>query len=115
MVSTRDAAGRTTSYLWCDCGSLASIMDPNGNTTSWDRDEQGRVIRERRADGEEFEYTYETASSRLAEMTDAQGQITRYAYNLDDTLQSVSYPNATIATPTVSYTYDDRLQPARAR
>jgi YD repeat-containing protein len=76
--------------------------DPNGNTTSWDRDEQGRVIRERRADGEEFDYTYETTSSRLEEMTDALGQITRYEYNLDDTLAEVSYPNATI-TPTVSY------------
>jgi hypothetical protein len=36
-------------------------------------------------------------------VTDAAG---RYEYNIDDTLQSVSYPNATIPTPTVGYVYD---------
>jgi RHS repeat-associated protein len=106
VVGTRDAAGRSTSYLWCDCGSLSAIVDPNGNTTSWDRDEQGRVIRERRTDGAFFEYTYEATTSRLKETKDALGQITQYAYNIDDTLSQVSYPNATITTPSVSYLYD---------
>jgi len=59
------------------------------------------------------EGTYEAASSRLEETKDAEGQITAYAYNLDDTLAEVSYPNAAVATPSVGFTYDtvyNRLQ-----
>ena len=105
-VADPERGGPRASYLWCDCGSLSAIVDPNGNTTSWDRDAQGRVIREKRNDASFFEYTYESATSRLKETKDAEGQITQYAYNLDDTLAQVGYPNATITTPTVTFAYD---------
>jgi YD repeat-containing protein len=42
----------------------------------------------------------------LKSVIDPKLQVTTYAYNLDDTLQQESYTNATIATPSVSYTYD---------
>ena len=51
-------------------------------------------------------YTYENTTSRLQTVTDAQGQSTNYTYFVDNNLQQVSYTNAVVATPSVSYTYD---------
>src|SRR5437899_11248181 len=39
-------------------------------------------------------------------MTDAKNQTTRYAYFVDDNLQQVSYSNAVVTTPSVTFTYD---------
>src|SRR5690606_11245456 len=50
-TATQDPAGRTISQVWCDCGSLEALIDANGNRTTWERDVQGRVTREVRADG----------------------------------------------------------------
>ncbi len=102
----RDAEGRTVNYQWCDCGALEAIVDDNGNATTWVRDAQGRVTSEVRADGAIFSYDYEDATSRLESTTDANGQTTRYAYNLDNTIAEISYEDAVVPTPSVSYTYD---------
>jgi YD repeat-containing protein len=45
---------------WCGCGSLEALVDANGNRTSWERDVQGRVTREVRANGSDTDYVYET-------------------------------------------------------
>jgi RHS repeat-associated protein len=39
-------------------------------------------------------------------MIDAKNQTTAYNYNVDNTLQQISYSNAVVDTPPVSYTYD---------
>jgi RHS repeat-associated protein len=105
-TATRDPLGRTVTQEWCGCGALEAIVDPNGNRTSWERDSQSRVTREVRANGSATSYVYETTTSRLKQRTDAKGQHTTYQYFLDGALKQVSYPNAAIATPTVSFTYD---------
>ena len=51
LISKRDPLGRTTTFTWCSCGSVDSLTDGEGHTTRWERDVQGRVIREIRADG----------------------------------------------------------------
>jgi YD repeat-containing protein len=51
-------------------------------------------------------YVYENTTDRLKTVTDPKGQITTSTYNLDDTLASVVFTNASIATPSVSYAYD---------
>jgi YD repeat-containing protein len=38
-----DPLGRKTQYVWCTCGSLTSLTDPNGHITTWQHDLQGRV------------------------------------------------------------------------
>jgi RHS repeat-associated protein len=106
VVATRDRAGRTTTQQWCACGSLDKLVDPKGNATAWDRDVQGRVAKETRADGAFWETIYETTTSRVKKVKDAKVQETQYTYFLDDKVQQVSYPNVQIATPSVSYTYD---------
>lgn len=75
--------------------------------TRWERDVQGRVTREVRADGvTATSYTYEATTSRLKTVTDPKGQVTTYSYALDDQLTDLGFTNAEIPTPSVSYTYD---------
>ena len=105
-TSVTDMLEHTTYYNWCSCGSLAGITDPLGHTTGWKHDIQGRVIEKDYPDGSAVHYTYEYTTSRLKQMTDAMGQSTAYNYYLDNDLQQVSYSNAVVATPSVTYTYD---------
>jgi RHS repeat-associated protein len=112
LMATRDPVGRTVTQQWCTCGSLDQIIDADRHATTWERDVQARVTREVRADGTTAtQYAYESTANRLKTATDPKGQVTTYTYNLDDSLQRVAYTTASIATPSVSYTYD----PAYAR
>ena len=105
-IATRDPAGRTISQVWCDCGALDALVDANGNRTRWERDVQGRVTREIRADNTTATlYTYDLAG-RLKTITDPKDQVTTHSYNLDDSLSGTAYTDEEIETPDVSYTYD---------
>lgn len=106
LVQTQDPLGRVTRYEWCQCGVMTGLVDPMGRPTLWDYDVQSRPSAKHYVDGLTVSYVYENTTSRLHSRLDEQAQQTVYQYNLDDTLASVSYPNAVIPTPTVSYTYD---------
>jgi len=106
VVATQDPLNGISTYDWCGCGSLDAITDVNGNTTSWIRDIQGRVINKVFPDQTRTLYTYENATSRLASHVDAKGQASNYEYFTDNNLKRSSYTNAQITTPSVSYTYD---------
>jgi RHS repeat-associated protein len=105
-TATRDPAGRTVSQVWCDCGAMEALVDANGHRTAWERDVQGRVTREVRADTTtDTLYTYDLAG-RLKTITDPKDQVTTHSYNLDDSLSGTAYTDEEIETPNVSYTYD---------
>jgi YD repeat-containing protein len=107
LTSRRDALGRTVTLQWCVCGSLDALTDAKGQKTSWDRDLEGRITREIRPDGlASVVNAYAPKSGRLQSTTDAKRQVTTYTYNLDNSVQSVVYTNAQIATPSVNFTYD---------
>jgi RHS repeat-associated protein len=107
VVATRDPLGRAIQQQWCNCGSLDALIDGKGQKTSWERDLQGRITREVRADGvTATNYAYEPMRGRLRTVTDPKMQVTTSTYNVDDTLHQTAYTNATIATPSVSYTYE---------
>jgi RHS repeat-associated protein len=106
LTSVRDPLGRVVTQEWCTCGSLEALVDANGNRTKWDRDIQGRVTAEVRANGATTQYLYEATTSRLKRVTDAKDQKTGYAYNPDNTVQQLTYTDAVIATPSVAFTYD---------
>ena len=107
LIATRDPLGRVIGQEWCACGSLNALVDAKGNRTRWERDLQGRVTREVRADEvTAILYTYASASGRLATTTDPKGQVTTYTYAVDNALLSTVYTNSQIATPAVTYTYD---------
>jgi RHS repeat-associated protein len=105
-TSLRDALGRTTTQEWCTCGSMDKVIDASNHATSWDRDLQGRVTTETKADGSVASFSYETTTSRLKTRTDAKGQVTTYSYTTDNALAQKAYTNAAITTPMVSFTYD---------
>lgn len=108
LLSTTDPQGRTTSYTWCTCGGLATLTDASNHTTTWGLDIQGRVTSKTYADSSVISYAYETNESRLHTMTDANGSVATYSYNVDNTLNTVSYAPGTgiAATPGVGFTYD---------
>ena len=105
-IATRDPAGRTISQVWCDCGAMEALVDANGNRTRWERDVQGRVTREIRADNTtDTHYTYDLAG-RLKTITDPKEQVTTHSYNFDDSVSGTGFTDEVIATPDISYTYD---------
>ncbi len=106
LVAQTDPANRTLRYQWCRCGKLRYLFDAMGRATHWDLDIQGRPKAKIYADGSRYLYEYERATSRLKRRTDAKGQFTDYQWTADDQIARISYPNAEIATPTCTYTYD---------
>ncbi len=110
VVALRDPAGRTTTYVWCNCGSLEAIRDGNGNTTTWQQDAQGRVTQETRADATFKTFVYENTTSRLKSVTDARNQTKTYGYAIDNRLTSTTYSVA--ATPNVTFSYMDPDNPS---
>ena len=76
-VATRDAAGRTVQQQFCNnCdSSIETLVDANGNATTWERDLQGRVTEEIRANGAKYLYSYENTTSRLKSVTDPKGNV----------------------------------------
>jgi RHS repeat-associated protein len=101
-----DPLGRITLLDWCHCGALRSLTDPMGRMTLWITDVQGRRIAKQFPDGTQVRYLYESRASRVRQVIDEQQQATFYTYNRDDSLKSIGYGNAAIATPSVSFTYD---------
>jgi RHS repeat-associated protein len=106
LTKVTDPLHRVTLLDWCNCGALKSLTDPMGRTTSWTTDVQGRRTAKTYPDGTEVRYFYENTLSRLRQVIDEKQQTTFYTYNRDDSLKSVAYGNAAVATPSVSFTYD---------
>ncbi|MBX7223798.1 MAG: hypothetical protein K1Y36_28040 [Blastocatellia bacterium] len=106
VISVTDPQQRTTQFTWCLCGQLATMTDARNQTTTWERDTQGRVTRKILHGGSTTTYGYEQLTSRLGRMIDAKSQNTDYSYNVDNTLRQTAYTNTTVATPTVSFLYD---------
>jgi len=106
LTSVQDPAGRQIQLEWCKCGGLVGLTDPLGQKTTWKRDLNRRVIAKVLADGAQTRYVYERTTSRLKQTIDAKGQTTSYDYYIDDLRKQVSFANAQVPTPSVSFTYD---------
>jgi RHS repeat-associated protein len=106
LTAAEDPLGRITRYNWCGCGTLGSITDALGRTTSWIRDFQGRITAKVYPDGSQMRFDYDTATGWLKSIRDEQNQITRFDYNLDGTLRQRRYFNSLIPTADVKFTFD---------
>ncbi len=104
-----DPLGRKTQYVWCTCGSLLTLMDPLGHSTSWQHDLQGRTTQKALQDSSSTNYAYESWSSRLLSSTDARGQIKSYFYNADNTPYQTNYSGAVNATAPVTFIWDQNF------
>lgn len=105
LTAVRDPLSRVIRQEWCGCGQLLALVDGNGHRTSWTRDARGRVTAEVRADSATTAYAYDL-TGRLLTVTDPDEQVTTYSYAADDRVTNVAYTNATVATPSVSFTAD---------
>jgi RHS repeat-associated protein len=105
-IAVQDPLNRVTRFEYCGCGAMSGLIDPMGRRTSWEYDVEGRKVAKQYADGSRVLYSYENTTSRLHSRFDEKGQETDYQYYIDNDLESVNYPNATVSTPTVTYTYD---------
>jgi RHS repeat-associated protein len=103
LESVLDAENRLTSFGWCGCGSMATMTDARGKTTTWTRDLQGRVTAKVLHDGSETAFEYEATAGRLWKVTDNQNRVTEISYNVDDTIAEIDYPGTTLD---VTFTYD---------
>jgi RHS repeat-associated protein len=106
LVQTQDPLGRITYYQWCSCGAVSSLTDPMGRVTTWRYDLENRPIAKQYADGSMITQVYENSTSRPLCKYDEEGQQTLYSYYPDNNVRSISFPNAIIPTPTVTFTYD---------
>jgi RHS repeat-associated protein len=106
LTKKTDPLGRITLFEWCRCGSLKSLTDAMGRTTSWVTDVEGRKTAKQYGDGSQVQYLYENSTSRLLQIIDENQQSTSYAYNLDNSLNLISYNNTANPTPNVGFTYD---------
>ena len=106
LTAVSDALANKTHVGYYGNGQLRTLTDAKGNTTSWERDLQGRVTAKRFADGREIAYGYELTTSRLKSVTDSLGQVKAYSYTVDDRLASIDYANAVNPTPSVAFVYD---------
>lgn len=106
LISTQDPLGRITRFDWCKCGLLESTTDPVGRTTSQTYDLESRPVSKTYTDGSSQTYNYDSSASRLFQVVDPSGEQVLFEYNADNSIKSVSHPNATNPTPTVTFTYD---------
>jgi YD repeat-containing protein len=136
VTKTTDALGRELRYAYCTCGAVGSmtVVRPDASasqTTTWDRDPNGRVIAKTLPDGTRTTVAYDAATGQVASTTDARGVTTRWRYALDGQVLQVNYqlpppvaaqtatapraktqsaPNASsqkrLVTPAVRYEYD---------
>jgi RHS repeat-associated protein len=103
-ASTYDANRRLASVT-----SPGSSAAPNGLVTSFSYDPNGRLLRtQRSANGTVLTTTSATytLTGQRATATDARGNVTSYAYDSLDRLQSVTQPVAPGASRVTRYAYD---------
>ena len=106
LTSETDPLNRAILYEWCTCGQMVKLTDPKGNVTQWHHDLQGRVTQKQFADGTAILSSYGAARGLLSSVTDPKGQIKSFAYDKDNSLLGVSYSNAAVATPPVTWQWD---------
>ena len=106
LIEKTDAAGHSTDYSWCLCGHLGGFTDANGHGTTLWHDIEGRLVKRTYADGSFEVRTYEPDTNWVQTVTDAKGQTKVYNYNADGSLSGAEYLDDTIATPSVSFSYD---------
>jgi RHS repeat-associated protein len=126
-IKVTDAAGRTQTYAWCDCGQLASatdelghtvnftlggpfnhptqFIDAKGNSTSYTYDARGNLLSTQYADGSIERIAYDALGNPTT-LTNRRGQPIQYAYNAAGQVTRETFPDGTHN----DYTYDTRCR-----
>jgi RHS repeat-associated protein len=94
-----------TSYTYDVQDSLASVTDPNGNTTRYQYDDFRRLARQDSPVTGSTAYQYDPAGNLIAS-TDARGAVTTRTYDAANRTLSATSQLAGTPAETVTYTYD---------
>ncbi|MBW2340188.1 MAG: RHS repeat protein, partial [Deltaproteobacteria bacterium] len=97
-----------TEYGYDSEGNIASVKDPNGNTTYYAYDPLNRLISVTQPGSVTTTYTYDTHGN-LTAVTNANGNATGYSYDDMGSLVSATSPD----TGTVTYAYDAAGNPTQ--
>ena len=105
LLQSQDTNGNTISYNYNLFGQLTSIADNSGHKLTFVYNIGGQLTQIHDETGTVFA-SYQYVGNELVSMTDRAGQTTRYAYNLDGTLRSMTLPSTPgEGTRTLSFTY----------
>lgn len=108
LITVTNANNVVTTYSWCGCGSLESIIDCYTNSTSFNYDNQGNLTYVSYPDTSSLTYQFDS----LARMTNAFDGANRYmqlAYNVQGLPTNIASANGTLQ----SATYDSLNRPIR--
>jgi YD repeat-containing protein len=75
LRKTVGPTGESQSFTWCSCGSMTSVTNELGQTTT---------------------FAYDNVFKRMTSFTDAKGNTTRYTYDANGNLLTTVYPNGSV-------------------
>jgi RHS repeat-associated protein len=94
-LTSKDAAGQTTTYTYNPRGQLLTVTNPNGDVTTNTYDALGRLTQIVGAQpGATTTFTYD-AFNRVRTKTDSEGHALTYDYDIFDRLTKVTFPDGT--------------------
>ena len=95
-----------TAYGYDLHGNLTSVTDPNGNITSYQYDDFGRLQRQTSPVTGVTAYVYDAAGN-LGSVTDANGAVTTRTYDLANRILTAASARTGVPTETVTWSWDD--------
>jgi RHS repeat-associated protein len=91
LVKTENALGNAVHLVFDDEYNLECLTDPAGRSYSYRYDSCGNLVQITDPLGHANRFTFTSLFNRLASVTDANGNVTRYAYTANGNLESMTY------------------------
>ena len=101
IIIHEDAMGNVTHFEY-EQGLLSAVIHPDQSRVSFERDENGNIVRRTDETGRVTEFSFDEAG-RMVQMTEPGSAIWQYSYDPCDRILSVTNP----AGDTRAYTYSD--------
>ncbi|WP_158305415.1 RHS repeat-associated core domain-containing protein [Opitutus terrae] len=102
LARTEDALGHPVQMTFDDEHNLVELTDPAGGSYRYTYDSKGNVIEAADPLGATTRFAHAGAFNRLASVTDAKANLTRYTYTTEGDLQSITYADGSVE----RWTYD---------
>ena len=93
VAKLQSPQGRTVRLNYDSEYNLTSLTDPAGRASSFGYDSKGNVIQATDALGNISRFSYSNAFNRLATLTDAKSNLTRYTTDAKGNLSAITYAN----------------------
>jgi RHS repeat-associated protein len=93
ILKATNALGNSVSLSMDDLRNLVAITDPAGRTYTFDYNNQGDLVRYVDTMGVATNFTYTSDFHDLQTLTDANGNVTHYAYDSNGNLTGITYAN----------------------